>query len=132
MKNLMGIVESKFMKKETTGFRPGDSVKVYYKIIEGDSERTQIYEGIVLRIKGSGLNKTVTIRKISFSIGVERVFLLSSPRLEKIELVKQGKVRRSRLYYLRSLSGKSARIEERSDGEHSSQGKAAAQQPATN
>jgi len=113
MENLMSVVESQYQKKEIPVFRPGDSVKVHYKIVEGDSERTQIFEGTVLRKRGAGISKTITVRKISFGIGIERIFLLNSPRIENIEIVKQGKVRRSRLYYLRGLSGKSARIEEK-------------------
>ena len=113
MEDVMGIVEKECAKKEIPEIRTGDLVKVHYKIIEGDSERTQVFEGIILRNRGAGLGKTITVRKISFNIGVERVFLLNSPHLEKIELLKRGKVRRSRLYYLRKLSGKSAKIEER-------------------
>ena len=98
MENIMNVVESQYQKKEIPVFRPGDTVKVYYKIVEGDSERTQIFEGTVLRIRGAGNGKTITVRKISFSIGIERIFLLNSPRIENIEIVKRGKVRRSRLY----------------------------------
>jgi len=114
MENLIDFVESQYQKKEFPKFRPGDQIRISYKIVEGESERTQIFEGTVLRKRGSGACKTITVRKISFGIGVERIFLLNSPRIESIELVKQGKVRRSRLYYLRGLSGKSARIEEKS------------------
>jgi len=113
MENILSVVESQYRKKEIPVFRQGDTVKVHYKIVEGDSERTQIFEGTVLRIRGAGISKTITVRKISFGIGIERIFLLNSPRIENIEIVKQGKVRRSRLYYLRGLSGKSARIEEK-------------------
>lgn len=113
MEDIMGIVEKQCAKKEIPEIRTGDLVKVHYKIIEGDSERTQVFEGVILRNRGSGLGKTITVRKISFNIGVERIFLLNSPHLEKIELLKRGKIRRSRLYYLRKLSGKSAKIEER-------------------
>jgi len=115
MANLIDLVESKYYRANIPDFRPGDLVRVYFKIIEGDSERVQAFEGTVLRKKGAGLGKTITVRKISFGIGVERIFLLNSPRIEKIELLKKGKVRRSRLYYLRGLSGKSARIEEDSN-----------------
>ena len=113
MENIMSVVESQYQKKEIPVFRQGDTVKVHYKIVEGESERTQIFEGTVLRMRGAGISKTITVRKISFGIGIERIFLLNSPRIENIEIVKQGKVRRSRLYYLRGLSGKSARIEEK-------------------
>jgi len=121
MENLISVVESQYAKKSMTEINSGDLIKVYYKIIEGDSERTQVFEGTVLRIRGAGNSKTMTVRKISFGIGVERVFMLNSPRLEKIELMKHRKVRRSRLYYLRGLSGKSARMEERT-GKEQSQG----------
>ena len=127
MENLMSVVENQYARKPTAEFNSGDSVKVYYKIIEGDSERTQIFEGVVLRIRGAGNGKTITVRKVSFGIGIERIFLFNSPRLEKIELMKRGKVRRSRLYYLRGLSGKSAKIEERSDKDNMA--KAAAPAP---
>ncbi|MBN1383585.1 MAG: 50S ribosomal protein L19 [Elusimicrobia bacterium] len=119
MEDVMSIVEKECAKKEIPDIKSGDLVKVHYKIIEGDSERTQIFEGVILRIRGSGLGKTITVRKISFNIGVERVFLLNSPHLEKIELVKRGKVKRSRLYYLRKLSGKSAKIEEKTSKKQS-------------
>ncbi len=113
MENIMDVVESQYQKKEIPVFRQGDTVRVHYKIVEGESERTQVFEGTVLRMRGAGISKTITVRKISFGIGIERIFLLNSPRIENIEIVKQGKVRRSRLYYLRGLSGKSARIEEK-------------------
>ncbi|GHT15503.1 50S ribosomal protein L19 [Endomicrobiia bacterium] len=93
-------------------FKSGDQIKVHFKIIEGGNERIQIFEGIVIRIKGSGLSKTFTVRKISFGIGVERIFPIHSPRIDKIEVVRRGKVRRAKLYYLRNLSGKAARISE--------------------
>src|SRR3989339_965168 len=131
MENLISVVESQYAKKSMTEINSGDLIKVYYKIIEGDSERTQVFEGTVLRIRGAGNSKTMTVRKISFGIGVERVFMLNSPRLEKIELMKHRKVRRSRLYYLRGLSGKSARMEERAGKEQVQETKApAADQPA--
>ncbi|GHT07507.1 50S ribosomal protein L19 [Endomicrobiia bacterium] len=93
-------------------FKSGDQIKVHFKIVEGGNERIQIFEGIVIRIKGSGLSKTFTVRKISFGIGVERIFPIHSPRIDKIEVVRRGKVRRAKLYYLRNLSGKAARISE--------------------
>ncbi len=131
MENIMSVVESQYQKKEIPVFRQGDTVKVHYKIVEGESERTQIFEGTVLRMRGDGINKTITVRKISFGIGIERIFLLNSPRIENIEIVKQGKVRRSRLYYLRGLSGKSARIEEKNVRQENSihQGTVLAEKP---
>jgi large subunit ribosomal protein L19 len=85
-------------------------VKVYFKVVEGENERIQVFEGVVIRMKGSGLSKTFTVRKVSFGVGVERIFPINSPRIDKIEVVRHGKVRRAKLYYLRNLSGKAARI----------------------
>ncbi len=110
--SLIKTVEEPQLKKEITPFRPGDQIRVHFKIVEGESERIQIFEGVVIRKKGSGTSSTFTVRKESFGVGVERIFPLHSPRIEKIEVVKGGKVRRARLYYLRKLAGKAARIEE--------------------
>lgn len=93
-------------------FNPGDQVKVHFKIVEGDNERIQVFEGVVIRKKGGAISETFTVRKVSFGIGVERIFPLHSPRIEKVEVVRRGKVRRAKLYYLRNLSGKAARITE--------------------
>ena len=93
-------------------FKSGDQIKVYFKVVEGENERTQVFEGVVIRVKGSGLSETFTVRKVSFGIGVERIFPIHSPRIEKVEVVRRGKVRRAKLYYLRNLSGKAARISE--------------------
>ncbi|MEA5001476.1 MAG: 50S ribosomal protein L19 [Endomicrobiaceae bacterium] len=93
-------------------FKSGDTVKVHFKVVEGGNERIQVFEGVVIQRKGSGLSETFTARKISFGVGVERIFPLHSPRIDKIELVRQGKVRRAKLYYLKKLSGKAARISE--------------------
>lgn len=95
-------------------FKSGDQIKVHFKVVEGGNERIQIFEGIVIRIKGSGLSETFTVRKISFGIGIERIFPIHSPRIDKVEVVRRGKVRRAKLYYLRNLSGKAARISENS------------------
>ncbi len=92
--------------------KSGDTVKVHFKVVEGGNERIQVFEGVVIQRKGSGLSETFTARKISFGVGVERIFPLHSPRIDKIELVRQGKVRRAKLYYLKKLSGKAARISE--------------------
>lgn len=105
-------IENSQKKKEIPNFRPGDQVKVYFKVIEGENERIQPFEGTVIRQRGSGLGETFTVRKISYGIGVERIFPLHSPRIQKIEIVRRGRVRRAKLYYLRKLSGKAARIEE--------------------
>ena len=104
--NYLGI------KKEKFNFQSGDTVKVYTKVVEGDSERIQIFDGVVLSRRGTGISESFTVRKISYGVGVERVFPLHSPRIDRIEVVKVGKVRRSKIYYLRGLSGKSARLDE--------------------
>lgn len=110
----MAAMEEKKTSK-TPSFRPGDTVKVHMKVKEGESERVQVFEGAVIVRRGRGASENFTVRKISFGVGVERTFLISSPHIEKIELVREGKVRRARLYYLRDLTGKSARIEDRVD-----------------
>ena len=98
---------------EMPKFGPGDNISVYYKIREGNKERIQVFKGVVIQIKGQGTTKRFTVRKISNNVGVERIFPLNSPFIEKVELNKQGKVRRARLYYLRGLTGKKARIKEK-------------------
>src|SRR5256885_9357283 len=112
---MMAAMEEK--KKATvpnnTTFRPGDTVRIHMKVREGDSERIQIFEGVVISRRGRGNGETFTVRKISFGVGVERTFHMTSPHVERIELVRSGKVRRARLYYLRGLTGKSARVDER-------------------
>ena len=100
-------------KRETPDFKAGDTVTVYYKIIEGNKERIQQYQGVVLQRKGSGATQTFTVRKISNGVGVERIFPLSSPKIDKIVVDKRGVVRRARIFYLRGISGKKARIEEK-------------------
>jgi large subunit ribosomal protein L19 len=104
--NYLGIKNEKF------DFQSGDTVKVYTKVVEGDSERIQVFDGVVLSRRGSGISASFIVRKISYGVGVERVFPLHSPRIDKIEVVKTGKVRRSKIYYLRGLSGKAARLDE--------------------
>ncbi|MDR3199881.1 MAG: 50S ribosomal protein L19 [Spirochaetales bacterium] len=98
--------------KEVNDFRVGDTVKIHFSIIEGKTERIQIYEGLVIAKKNSGIRKTFTVRKISYGTGVERVFPLSSPRIQKVEVVRHGRVRRAKLYYMRGRSGKAARVAE--------------------
>ncbi len=100
------------IKNEKFDFSAGDTVKVYTKVVEGDSERIQVFDGVVISRRGSGISESFTVRKISYGVGVERVFPIHSPRIDKIEVVKEGKVRRSKIYYLRELSGKAARLEE--------------------
>ena len=109
MEDLNKIVKDQ-IKTDLPNFNPGDHIKVHVRVIEGDKERIQPFEGDVISIRGSGLNKTFTVRKISSGIGVERIFRYNSPKIAKIDLLKQGDVRRAKLYYLRNLSGKAARI----------------------
>ncbi len=94
-------------------FGPGDTVSVHVKVREGDKERIQVFEGVVIKRRGAGINKTFTVRKISNGVGVERIFPLNSPNIKKVEKIRTGKVRRAKLYYLRDLTGKAARIEEK-------------------
>lgn len=110
--NIIDILEQEQMRSDVPRFDPGDTVRVHVKIIEGGRERIQVYEGVVIRRQSGGLRETFTVRKISSGIGVERTFPVHSPKLEKIEVVRHGLVRRAKLYYLRERSGKSARIKE--------------------
>ena len=107
------IEESLITKKEHTNFKAGDTITVYYKIKEGEKERIQFFKGDVIQKKGSGTTETFTIRKISNGVGVERIFPINSPSIEKIEVNKEGKVRRARIFYLRNRTGKSARIKQK-------------------
>ena len=111
--NPIQALENANMRKSIPDFRPGDTVQVAVKVVEAGSERIQLFEGVVIRRRGSGLNETFTVRKISNNVGVERIFPLHSPKVAEIKVVRRGKVRRSRLYYLRNLRGKAARIKER-------------------
>ena len=114
MESLINFVQDQFIeKKEFPEFSAGDTITVYYEIREGEKVRTQFYRGVVIQIKGTGLSKTFTIRKMSGGTGVERIFPLGSPFLESIVVNKEGSVRRSRLFYLRERTGKSARIKEK-------------------
>jgi len=106
-------VERPYLKDEVPEFRAGDTVKVHVRVVEGSKERIQVFQGVVISRRGGGTRETFTVRKISGGIGVERVFPLHSPVIDKIEVVRLGKVRRAKLYYLRNLRGKAARIEER-------------------
>ncbi len=108
-------IEERFKKPEIPNFKPGDTVKVYVKVKEGDKERIQVFEGVVIARKGGGIRETFTVRKISFGVGVERVFPLHSPIIDKIEVVRRGIVRRSKLYYLRTKKGKEAKVKEKMD-----------------
>ncbi len=109
---LIELVEQQYLRSDIPEFKAGDTLKVYYKVKEGEKERTQVFEGVVIRVNGGGIGKTFTIRKISYGVGVERIIPLNTPAIEKIDVLKIGKVRRAKLYYLRGLSGKNARIKE--------------------
>lgn len=110
--SIIDQIESAQKKDVKVQFKSGDTVKVFFKVVEGGNERIQAFEGVVIQRKGTGLTETFTVRKISFGVGVERIFPIHSPRIDKIEVVRRGKVRRAKLYYLRDLSGKAARISE--------------------
>ena len=117
LSNHVEAVANKFIKTNIPDFRPGDTVKVHARIVEGAKERIQVFQGVVIkRHDGKNASASFTVRKVSYNIGVERTFLLHSPRVEKIEVVSRGKVRRSRLFYLRPLRGKSTRIKRRLEG----------------
>jgi large subunit ribosomal protein L19 len=110
--NVIDVIEREQLKPNVPAFKPGDTLRVHVKVIEGEKERIQVFEGFVLRRSGGANRETFTVRKTSYGIGVERTFPLHSPRIDKIEVVTRGQVRRAKLYYLRKLSGKAARIEE--------------------
>lgn len=110
---ILSNIEAPYLKTGIPKFRPGDTVKVHVKVVEGESERIQAFEGVVISRRASGLKETFTVRKISFGIGVERIFPIHSPRIAKIEVIKSGRARRAKLFYLRKLSGKAARLEEK-------------------
>jgi len=107
---LLKVVERKYTRTDIPQFKPGDTVRVNYKVVEGNRTRVQAYEGVVIKVKRNGFNSTFTVRKISFNEGVERIFPFNSPLIESVQVVSRGKVRRAKLYYLRELRGKAARI----------------------
>ena len=111
MSNIIDAIEREQLK-EVPDFRPGDTVQVHVKVVEGNRERIQVFEGVVIKIKGGGIRETFTVRRVAYGVGVERTFPLHSPRIEKIVVKRHGKVRRAKLYYLRNLTGKAARIKE--------------------
>src|SRR5690606_29405768 len=111
--DLISTIEKEQLRSDIPEFSPGDTVRVHVKVVEGERERIQVFEGVVLRKSGGGLSANFTVRKISQGVGVERTFPLHSPRIDKIEVVREGKVRRARLYYLRDRVGKAARIKEK-------------------
>lgn len=109
---LIEAVTKSQLRTDLPSFRPGDTLRVHVRIIEGTRERIQVFEGVVIKLRGGGVSETFTVRKISSGVGVERTFPLHTPKIEKIEVKRRGKVRRAKLYYLRSLRGKAARIQE--------------------
>jgi large subunit ribosomal protein L19 len=113
MSNIIDRINMEQMRQDIPDFRPGDTIRVHIRIIEGGKERVQVYQGVVTRRKRGTMNATFTVRKISHGVGVEKTFSRNNPRLEMVELVTRGRVRRSRLFYLRNLTGKAARIRER-------------------
>ena len=115
--NVIEKIEREQLRLDMPVFRPGDTIKVHLRIIEGEKERIQVFQGAVLRLRKGGVNSTFTVRKVSDGVGGERVFPMHSPFIERVEVVSQGKVRRSRLYYLRALRGKAARIKTKSSWE---------------
>jgi large subunit ribosomal protein L19 len=111
--NLVDVIEKEQIKKDVPSFNVGDTVKVFVKVVEGNKERLQAFEGVVIARKNGSIRETFTVRKVSFGVGVERIFPLHSPRIDRIEVVRRGKVARAKLYYLRNLTGKKARIKEK-------------------
>lgn len=112
MSNVIHEITKEQLKTDLPTFRPGDTVRVHVKVIEGSRERIQVFEGTVIKRRGSGISETFTVRKISYGVGVERTFPVHSPKVAKLEVTRRGKVRRAKLYYLRDRSGKAARIKE--------------------
>lgn len=113
MQELIANITKDQLRTDHPDFRPGDTVKVHAKVVEGNRERIQVFEGVVIKRQNGGINETFTVRKISYGVGVERTFPLHSPRIDKIEVTRRGRVRRAKLYYIRKLRGKAARIKER-------------------
>lgn len=113
MVDIVRSIEQEQMKEEVPAFGPGDTVRVHVKVVEGNRERVQVFEGVVMRLRGGGINKNFTVRRVTRGIGVERTFLLHSPRIEKVDVTREGRVRRAQLYYLRQRRGKAAKVKER-------------------
>ncbi len=114
--DLIKAIEQEQMKQDAENFHVGDTVKVYFKIVEGTTERVQVYEGVVIAKNNTGIRRTFVVRKISYGVGVERIFPLHSPRVEKVEVIRRGRVRRAKLYYLRGKVGKAAKVPEQIRG----------------
>ena len=115
MTNAIDAVDAVALRSDVPAFRPGDTLKVHVRVIEGTRSRVQVFQGVCIRIHGSGIGRTFTVRKVSFGVGVERTFPMHTPIIEKIEVVTRGDVRRAKLYYLRNLRGKAAKIKEKRD-----------------
>jgi large subunit ribosomal protein L19 len=115
MSNILNELDNESKRDDIPGFRPGDTVKVHVKVVEGSRSRVQVFQGVVIRRQGGGLQETFTVRKVSFGVGVERTFPLHTPIVDKVEVVTRGDVRRAKLYYLRELRGKAAKIKEKRD-----------------
>ncbi|WP_044895572.1 50S ribosomal protein L19 [Bacillus alveayuensis] len=113
MHKLIQEITKDQLRTDLPEFRPGDTVRVHVKVVEGSRERIQVFEGVVIKRRGGGISETFTVRKVSYGVGVERTFPLHTPKIAKLEVVRRGKVRRAKLYYLRNLRGKAARIKER-------------------
>ena len=114
--NTLDALDAQSLRSDIPAFRPGDTLKVHVRVIEGNRERNQVFQGVVIRRQGAGFRETFTVRKVSFGVGVERTFPIHSPIFETIEIVTRGDVRRAKLYYLRNLRGKAAKIKERREG----------------
>ncbi|OCS87653.1 50S ribosomal protein L19 [Caryophanon tenue] len=112
MSNIITEITKEQLRSDVPSFRPGDTVRVHVKVVEGTRERIQLFEGVVIKRRGGGISETFTVRKISSGVGVERTFPVHTPKIAKLEVVRKGKVRRAKLYYLRNLRGKAARIKE--------------------
>ena len=113
--NVIDQLEREQQKEQVPELRPGDTVRVHAKVVEGTRERIQVFEGLVIRVTGGGLRRNVTVRRVTHGVGVERTFLVHSPRIDKVEVVSKGVVRRARLFYLRDLAGKAARVRDQKD-----------------
>ncbi|MCK1996185.1 50S ribosomal protein L19 [Psychrobacillus psychrodurans] len=113
MQNIISEITKEQLRSDLPTFRPGDTVRVHVKVVEGTRERIQMYEGVVIKRRGGGISETFTVRKISSGVGVERTFPVHTPKIANLEVIRRGKVRRAKLYYLRDLRGKAARIKER-------------------
>ena len=113
MHHLIQQITKEQLRTDLPDFRPGDTVRVHVKVVEGSRERIQVFEGVVIKRRGAGISETFTVRKVSYGVGVERTFPVHTPKIAKLEVVRRGKVRRAKLYYLRALRGKAARIKEK-------------------